>query len=921
MAESFFIVDAFAHIYQFFFAIRGGLTGPDGEPVNAVYGFARMIESLRTKHNPDYLAVAFDGPGELERHRLYEDYKANRPPMPADLARQVPLIRELLEAQRVPQVAAEGHEADDVMAALARRAGQAGVEAVLVTTDKDAEQCIGEHVRVLHVHKDREEMLDPQALKDLKGIEPWQVVEVMALAGDTTDNVPGVPGVGPKTALKLIQEFGSVENLYANLDRVKGEKLRQKLAEHRRDVELAARLVRLDADIPVDLDLEECRTDRLDRDELSRFYQALGFRSLLQDEAARPARQAGAGPREGAQQAALFEAGAEEAAVLDTIATVEKRYSTVSSPEAVRRLAASLAGKDVVSVDLETTSLQVRDARIVGLAFSWEPDQGAYVPVAGPAGSEVCPVEEALAALRPVLEAEKPAKVGQNLKYDMAVLRNYDIALGGLRCDSMVASYLLRPSSRAHNLDALAARHLRYRPVKISELIGEGARQTTMDTVPVEKVAPYSCEDADLALQLCRLLSRELDENDLWDLFTALELPLVPVLASMEWVGVRVDVEHLAALSTEFAGKLEELERDIYREAGREFNVNSPQQLSAVLFEELGLPRRGGRRTTGFSTASDVLTALRNEHPIADYLLRHRELSKLKSTYADALTGMVNSRTGRIHTSFNQTVTATGRLSSSDPNLQNIPVRTPLGRRIRRAFVAGGEDMSLLSADYSQVELRIVAHCSEDPALRRAFEEDRDIHRFVAAQVNGIPEEDVTDQMRQQAKAVNFGILYGLSPYGLSNQIGVPVAEAEQFIAGYFGRYPRVKQFIDSTVAQAHRDGYVRTLAGRRRRIEGLKASGAARRAAERIAVNTVIQGTAADLIKRAMIDIHRGLHAVSARAQMLIQIHDELVFEAPDEDMDAVSRFVSEKMSGALKLSVPLRVDVSTGKNWADAK
>jgi len=957
MPETFFIVDAYAHIYQFFYAIRG-LTGPDGEPVNAVYGFARMIESLGRKYKPDYMAVAFDGPGELVRHEVYADYKANRPAMPDDLERQIPLIHELLEALGIPELSAPGYEADDVLAAAAGLAADRGIDAVIVTTDKDAEQLIDEHTRVLHIHKDREVMLDASGLTGEKGIEPWQVVEVMALAGDSTDNVRGVPSIGPKTALKLIQEFGSVESLYANLDKVKSEKMRERLAAHREDVRLAAELVKLHREIPLKLDLNACSTagHRAHEGTAQAFYRALGFRSLLDAAHAGAARRTaglsvqdepvGVRPRDEseaasppmstppvrASQAGLFaESAAEGAEAFDTIESVAKDYGRVSSPGQLRELVEVLRRQPVVALDLETTSLQPRDAQIVGLSFSWQPDQGVYVATMGPQGSEVCPADEALRMLKPVLEADGPRKVGQNLKYDIAVLKTHGIELRGLECDAMVASYLLHPSLRSHNLDALARRHLHYAPIKIEELIGRPAgrqaarpgRQVTMDQVSVEKVARYSCEDADVAFQLCGILSKELKDNDLWDLFERLELPLVPVLADMEWTGVKVDTGQLSAMSAEFAAKLQELGRRIFQEAGHEFNVNSPQQLSKVLFEELGLPipRLRERRTTGYSTASGVLEGLRGPHSIADLLLQHRELGKLKSTYADALLAMVNPGTGRVHTSFNQTVTATGRLSSSDPNLQNIPVRTPLGRRIRRAFVAGSEGFSLLSADYSQVELRIVAHCSGDRALRGAFEQDRDIHRFVASEVNAVPEDEVTDGMRQQAKAVNFGIIYGLSAYGLSRQIGIAEAEAERFIASYFERYPKVKEFIARTISQARRDGYVRTLAGRRRRIEGLNASGATRKAAERIAVNTVVQGSAADLIKLAMIEIHRGLPAVSKQAQMLIQIHDELVFEAPDEEMGAVARFVVDKMSNALTLDVPLKVSAAVGRNWADAK
>jgi DNA polymerase-1 len=912
MAQKLFAVDAFAHIYQFFYAIKG-LTGPDGEPVNAVYGFARMLQQIMREYGPDYLVVAFDGRGKLERKKLYSEYKANRKPMPPALERQIPVIEQLLDVLKVPKLSADGQEADDVLATLAARASEEGIQTVIVTTDKDAEQLIDEDTRVLHIHKDGQAMLDADALVAAKGITPQQVVDMLSLAGDSSDNVPGVPGVGPKTALELIQQFGSVEDLYERLDEVPSEKTRQRLAEHREDVRTAAELVTLNRRVPLELDWESCRAGGADSEEVRRFYAALGFRSLLDEQA--PTHPGSS------EQGSLFDTRGPEAA-LDSIATVQKDYSTVSDVGALRALVAELERQPEVAVDLETTSLEPRRAAIVGISFSWRPHQGVYVAVAGPKGAAVCPAELALSLLKPVLEARAPQKTGQNLKYDISVLKNYSVEVGGLAGDSMVASYLLHPSSRSHGLDALARRHLSYSPVPIDELIGKAGRQITMDQVPIEKVAPYSCEDADLALQLSRKLAEELKHEDLWDLFVELELPLVPVLADMEWQGIRVDTAQLQSLSAEFSGKLSELEQMIYKEAGQQFNINSPQQVSVVLFEKLKLPAPRGRRTAkGYSTAVSVLEDLRKDHPVVDFMLQYRELSKLKSTYADALLAMVNPDTGRVHCSFNQTVTATGRLSSSDPNLQNIPVRTPLGLRIRAAFVPGAPDMSLLDADYSQVELRIVAHCSGDPALSHAFLEGRDIHRFVAAQVNGVQEDQVTAEMRQRAKAVNFGIIYGLSPYGLSRQIDIPVEEAERFIEDYFRRYPRVRQFIGRTVERARQFGYARTLAGRKRRIEGLRSSGATRSAAERIAVNTVIQGTAADLIKRAMIDIHSGLRAVSPRARMLLQIHDELLFEVPDEEVEPVRRFVTQKMIDALKLDVPLKVDTGVGKNWTEAK
>jgi DNA polymerase-1 len=905
MPERLVVVDAFAHVFQFFYAIKG-LTGPDGEPVNALYGFARLIHRLREAWRPDYLVVAFDGPGELLRHQAYDEYKANRPPMPEALERQIPLIGQLLEAHGIPRVEAAGYEADDVIATLAQMAAERAISTVIVTTDKDAEQLISDHTVVLHIRRDSEELLDAAALAEAKGIEPWQVVEVMALAGDSTDNVPGVPGVGPKTALKLIGQFGSVEELYTHLDEVATPKLREKLEAHRTDVDLARRLVTLCRSVPIQEAWDRWRDDGGDPEGLDTFYRAVGFHSLRGDAPPAPT------------QSKLF-AGAEEPRTIDS---GDKDYRAVRTLEDLEELVAVLPGLDVICVDLETTSLQPRDASIVGVALSWQPDQAVYVATDGPPGSEVCALQDALALLRPVFESPMPRKRGQNLKYDIAVLRNYGMALNGIDCDSMVASYLLHPSGRSHGLDALARRHLNYETIKIADLIGRGRDQLTMDRVPVEQVARYACEDADIALRLCNGLVEDLRKEGLDKLFRGLEVPLVPVLADMEWTGIRVDTQVLGRLGAEFAEKLEEAAQRVYAEAGEEINLNSPRQLSTVLFERMKLPApAGSRRTTGYSTASSVLEGLKGAHPIAAHVLEYRELSKLKGTYADALLGMVNEATGRIHASFNQTVTATGRLSSSDPNLQNIPVRTPLGRRIRSAFVAGRADMSLVSADYSQVELRIMAHCSGDRALRKAFAEDRDIHRFVAAQVNGVPEDEVTPLMRQRAKAVNFGIIYGLSPYGLSRQLGLPVPEAERFIEDYFARYPEVRQFIGRTVDRARRDGFVTTLAGRKRTIEGIRSTGATRSAAERIAVNTVIQGSAADLIKKAMIEIHAGLPDVSRDARLLLQIHDELVLEAPDAELGAVCGFVAARMGEAAELEVPLRVDTATGKNWAEVK
>lgn len=918
MAERLFLIDGSAHLYQVFYAIRG-LTAPDGEPVNAVYGFARMLHKLQEDYDPDYLAVAWDPRGEVFRHKIYEEYKANRKPMPKDLQRQLPLIEELLKVRDIPKLVVEGYEADDVMGTVSKRAEQEGVHTVLVTTDKDAEQLISDRTSVLHMHKNDQTFLDVEKLKEEKGLEPWQVIELMALCGDNSDNIPGVRGVGPKTAAKLIDQFGNVENLYENIEEVSGEKLREKLQKNRDQVELARKLVTIDRDIPLDMNLTDCRVDGGDPEEVTMFYRSLGFRTLAGDK--------GGGTRARATrttQSGLFDSEPDTSAApaLKTFDSSEVDYRAVTTADELHELAGELEESGRFAVDLETTSLEPRDAEIVGYAFSTEPEQGVYVPVAGPSDDEVCDPEQALQVLTPLLEDESVAKIGQNLKYDIAVLKNYGVDVAGVECDTMVASYLLDPAQRSHGLDALTERHLHYRTVKIKELIGSGSNQRRMDTVPVSKVTPYACEDADIALRLSQTLGEALKEEGLWELFTSLEVPLVPVLAQMEWNGIKVDREKLARISKEFEQQLSELEENIFEEAGERFNVNSPAQLSEILFEKMDLPvPKGKKRQHGYSTEFSVLENLQSEHEIARYLIEHRQISKLKSTYADALQELVNEKTGRVHCSFNQTATATGRLSSSEPNLQNIPVRTALGRRIRSCFVPGGEEMSLLSADYSQVELRVLAHCSEDERLRQAFNEGRDIHTVVAARVHDVSEDEVTPEMRRRAKAVNFGIIYGQQAYGLSRQIGTSVDEARGFIDDYFAQYPAVKEFIGSVVEQAREDGFVKTLAGRIRFVPGIRSSGSRRSAAERIAVNTVIQGTAADLIKRAMIRIHDELPGVSEKSRMLLQIHDELVFEVPDNELDEMVEFVTDRMSGAMDLSVPLKVDIATGKNWEEAK
>ncbi len=918
MSDKFFLVDAHSYLYQAFFAIRG-LTDPAGEPVNAVYGFARMLQKLIKDYNPDYLAVATDLPGKVFRHEIYEDYKATRKPMPEALVRQIPLAYEMLEKYEIPLLTADNYEADDVMASAAKQASKEGLDAVLVTTDKDVEQVIDEKISVLHIHKNKEIVLDVDGLRKKHGIEPWQVVEMMSLAGDSSDNIPGVPGIGPKTALKLLKQFRSVDNLYENIDKVSSDSIKTKLQKNHDLVRLSRRLVTVETDLPLEIDYESCRLSDAPPETALRFFQALGFRSLA--DGAKTQRR-----NKKSHQGMLFDNSDAETDSLgvepENIDSVENSYQVIRTLDGLRSVLEKIKDKKVFAIDLETTSLDPHEAELVGVALSWRAHQGVYAAMKGPEGEEVCPLQESLNLLKDILDNPRVGKVGQNLKYDIMVLKSYGLNMKGVVCDTMVASHLLNPSERSHSLEALSLRCLNYRPVEIEELVEGEKNKLRMDKVSVEKVTRYACEDADLAYRLYELLYPELKGRGLLEVLKKIELPLIHVLADMEWLGIKINRNYLEELGREFDLALQDLQKKIYYMAGTEFNINSPQQLSEVLFQRLKLPvPKGKKRNTGYSTDQKVLTELAAEHEIADDLLRWRRLSKLKSTYADALVEIVNSRTGRLHTSFNQTGTATGRLSSSDPNLQNIPIRTSLGRRIRRAFVPSEPWMSFLSADYSQVELRVLAHCSGDKTLQDAFRADRDIHRFVAAQVYGIDETEVNEQMRGRAKAVNFGIVYGQTAYGLSRSLKISTEEAQTFIDEYFDRYPNIRKFINHTVAGACNNGYVKTLGGRMRPITGLGSEGVVRNAAERVAVNTVIQGSAADLIKIAMINIHRKLGEISQQSNMLIQIHDELLFEVPDDEMADVKTFVNDQMREAMKLSVPLKVDLVTGKNWEQAK
>jgi DNA polymerase-1 len=889
---TFYILDAYSLIYQVFHAIPE-MTGPAGQPTQAVFGICRDLLNLIKTRQPDYLAAAFDGAGPVFRSALFADYKAQRKEMPDDLQLQIPVIRRLFEAFRVPVLIYPGSEADDVIATLARRGEERGLDVFICTADKDARQLLDDHIRIYNLRK--QQVLDVAGLKADWGVSPAQVIDLLALTGDSVDNVPGIPGIGLKTGAKLLAQFGDLETLLANPSKVSGPKLRENLQTHADQARLGRRLIALQEDLPLDLDWEALRYRGYDAKALKALCVECGFHRFLAE--------------------IVDDAPPPEA----VWATAE--YQVVDTPGKLKAFLSELRRQPKFSFDTETTALDPLRAAIVGYSFCWKAGEAYYLPVRGPLGSRLLDPSSTLEALRPILTNPEVEIVGQNLKYDILVLHRAGVELGGTVTDTMVLSYLLESGERNHNLDELSRRFLDHTMIPITALIGKGKNQLTIDQVDVARVAEYAGEDADAVWRLEAILAPRVRQEGLWGLYADLERPLIRILAGMEAAGIKVDVPQLHELSRDFAQRLASIERQIYELAGHPFAINSLPQLRKVLFEELKLPAT--KKTAGGEPSTDieVLEELATRHDLPRKLIEHRQLAKLKSTYVDALAQFAHPEDGRVHASFNQVVTATGRLSSSDPNLQNIPIRTEQGGQIRRAFVPGWPGWSLLTADYSQIELRVLAHFSDDPALKRAFDEDRDIHAAVASRIFGVPEADVTPGQRRMAKTVNFGVIYGLSPFGLATRLRIPQAEAAAFIEAYFREYEGVDAFITQTLESALNAGHVKTILGRRRPIRGIKSTtGRTRNLAERTAINTVIQGSAADLIKRAMLVIDHRLRAAGLKARLLLQIHDELVFEAPDAEVPRLAGLVREAMSTAMpELNVPVKVDVAAGPNWLD--
>ncbi len=888
-----YLIDGSSYIFRAFYGIRQFLSNSQGLPTNALYGFTTMLSKVVRDEQPDYLAVVFDSKAKTFRHDMYPDYKANRDTPPEELAEQFPYFEPLVEAFNIVSLRQDGFEADDIIGTLAKMGEQEGMAVTIVSGDKDMMQLISPNVHMLDTMKDKR--FEKTEVIDKFGVPPDKVTEVMGLMGDSSDNIPGVKGVGPKTATELIQKYGSIEKLYKHIDDIEKAKLKEKLETDKENALLSRKLVTIDTAMKLDCKVEDLKMKEPDTDKLRNIFTELGFKSLLAD--------LPEGEGTTAQPAAE---------------KVESHYETILDEKALNKLVKQLKKAKEFALDLETTSKHPTRAEMVGISFSWAEGEACYIPVSHRylGVPEQLDKKKVIAALKPLLEDAKLKKFGHNIKYDLIVLVNEGVQLKGVAFDSMLASYVLDPSKRQHGMDELALEMLGHQNITYSDVAGKGAKQIGFDEVAIDVAAEYAAEDSDITWRLTHALKARLRDETL-KLYEELELPLIDVLADMEMTGVRVDREHLKKMSSKLTKALMKHEDEIYALAGEPFNINSPKQLAVILFEKMGLTAKK-KTKTGYSTDMSVMEELADEHELPAMIVNFRQLSKLKSTYIDALPLEINPKTGRVHTSYNQTVAATGRLSSSDPNLQNIPIRSDLGKEIRQAFVADKNGW-LLSADYSQIELRILAHLSNDPALIRAFKNDEDIHTRTAAEIFGQPLDGVDEDGRRMAKAVNFGIVYGLSAFGLSRQLKISPGEAKAFIDQYFDLYKNVKIFMESTIEEARQCGYTVTMMNRRRYLPDLHSKNRqVREAAERVAINSPVQGSAADMIKLAMIRLHHQLAKLMSK--MIMQVHDELVFECPAKEKKEVEALVKKEMEGVWPMQVPVVVHLNWGKNWDEA-
>ena len=937
--EKLFLLDAYALIYRAYYAlIKNPRVNSKGFNTSAVFGFVNTLEEVLKKEQPTHIGVAFDPAGPTFRHEAYEQYKAQREETPEVIRLSVPVIKDIIRAYRIPILEVAGYEADDVIGTLATEAGRRGITTYMMTPDKDYGQLVGGCVYMYRPkHTGGFEKMGTEEVKAKFAIsDTRQVIDMLGLMGDASDNIPGCPGVGEKTAQKLIAQFGSIENLLANTDQLKGA-LKTKVESNREQIGFSKFLATIKTDVPIALDMDALVREEPDADALRRIFDELEFRSLIDRVLGKPAStplsgtasagplfaQAEETPRTAPTQGDLFAIFPGEGtdngkdSNLDTLETIQVDYQLVENEAEIRQLVQKLLTSEILSIDTETTSTEPMEAELVGASFSDAENRAWYVPIPADRNQALATVN----LLRPLYENEHSLKVGQNIKYDMIVLKNYGIHVTGPLFDTMLAHYVIQPELR-HNMDYLAEIYLHYRTIHIDQLIGaKGKGQKSMRDLPPAEVYRYACEDADVTLKLKNVLAEEMEKQHCAQLFYDIEMPLVPVLVNMETNGVRIDTEALQQTSREFGTRLKEIEEDIYRLAGETFNIASPKQVGEVLFDHLKIADKPKKTKTGqYVTSEEVLESLRTKHPVVGRILEHRGLKKLLGTYVDALPQLINPHTGRIHTSFNQAVTATGRLSSSNPNLQNIPVRDDDGKEIRKAFIPD-DGCEFFSADYSQIELRIMAHLSGDPHMIEAFRSGNDIHAATAAKIYKINIDEVTPDMRRKAKTANFGIIYGISTFGLAERMGVSRQEAKELIDGYFATYPQVKAYMDRSIEVARSQGYVETIFHRKRFLPDINSRNATVRGyAERNAINAPIQGSAADIIKVAMARIYRRFTDEGLRSKMILQVHDELNFSVLPEEKERVQQIVLEEMEKACPMQVPLKADCGWGKNWLEA-
>ena len=925
--DKLFLLDAYALIFRAYYAfIKNPRINSKGENTSAILGFVNTLEEVLAKEQPTHIGVAFDPAGGTFRHEAYPEYKAQREATPESIRFAVPHIKEILAAYHIPVLEVAGFEADDVIGTLASQADAKQIRTYLMTPDKDYGQLVTENVSIYRpsIGKNGAEIMGPEQVMAKWGLShPSQVIDMLGLMGDASDNIPGCPGVGEKTAMKLIQDFGSVENLLAQTDQLKGA-LQKKVTENTEQIRLSKWLATISTEVPVTLDMEALAIQEPDKERLKALFEDLEFRALTQKMFA--PQPAATKKNSMPIQGDLFEGFGTESTTAVELPTEEEQetetllcydaektaYRMADTPEERQALMQVLMQAKAVSMDTETTGTEALDARLVGMSFAVEEGEAWYVPVVQD--------ENIVEEFRPFYECPDILKVGQNIKYDLQVLRNYGIRLAGPMADTMIAHYLLHPEMR-HGMDYLAEAYLRYRTIPITELIGSGKQQKSMADLSPEEIRVYACEDADITLRLHHLFLPQLKEQNLLPLFEDLEMPLVAVLAEMERNGVCLDTAALHETSGKFTRLMEDLEKEIHALAGMEFNIASPKQVGEVLFDRLQITSKPKKTKTGqYVTSEDVLESLRSKHPIVEKILEHRGVKKLLGTYVDALPLLINPRTGHIHTSFNQTITTTGRLSSSNPNLQNIPVRDAMGKEVRKAFVSCPGEL-FFSADYSQIELRIMAHLSQDANLIDAFMQGHDIHTATAAKIFKKELEEVTADERRKAKTANFGIIYGISAFGLAERMGVSRTEAKQLIDEYFITYPGVKAYMDRSIAMAREEGFTTTLWQRRCYLPDINSHNATVRGyAERNAINAPIQGTAADIIKVAMVRIHKRMQAEGVQSRMILQVHDELNFSVPPHEKETIQRIVIEEMQAAAQLRVPLIADCGWGENWLEA-